>query len=400
MANNIKEYIEENIDEINTFQQDGVEWINHFSKTLNSEETKKHEYFINAINTIRENLPDNNPLLNREKVREFYSDIYTGFVATLLWGHIFHTHLQTIISIPKEEILSKLNDMFDGFKTESPGKVFKEMLKGDKKHKGKYHIEGISVSFFTKIFYFTSHIHGYKNLLILDGKMWDAYNAFLRVYGEDVKKFNNCQYEDYEQYCNYMRSIPSVKRPEQLEAFLFTHNNDVKSFLGSENTQATKKQRSKPPRIAKRHKKDIDNEWKPYKTFTVLDGRTNGMELVKSGYCLPLKNIDNEIEQYRIFVAKHTSGAKNGQYFCKIEKGWGLELGNIENNPDAYKIIHVFSKNNNIIKKSPKNKWVNSGKNGVFYNYKYLEFDANVTKEEAVSFMEGIINYVQNTLNN
>ena len=398
MAQHILEYIKENIDNINEFHQDGVEWINYYKKTLESEETKQNNDFTSAIKLIKESLPEKSQKLNRTIVKKLYSDVYSGFIATLLWGHIFPVHLQTIISTPKSKILSKLNRMFTGLNEDSSEHVFKMMMK-----EGDYHIDGIGVSFFTKIFYFTSHIHGHNNFLILDGKMWNVYNAFLKANGKDVKKYkvNNCQYEDYMQYCDYMHRT-SVKSPDQLEAFLFAHNNEVKSFLEQGNTHSKKDQRVKTIQPTNHNTKDNNSIWKAYKLFDTFKGNTSGMEFIKPGYCLPLRNKAGEIEHYRIFVAKHTGKKYEGLYFCELMRGW-REKGIIDENPDAYKIFNEFpsqtSKLYNKVITISKQRWYNNKKEKSNARmYRYITFDNTVSKEDVIDFMKKIIDFVQNTL--
>lgn len=379
MANNILEYIKENIDKINEFQQDGVEWVDYYKKTLDSEETKRNNDFVNAIKAIKKSLPTKNQKLNRIIVKNLYSDIYTGFIATLLWGHIFPVHLQTIISTPKSMILSKLKEMFAGFKKDSSEQVFKMMMKG-----GEYHIDGIGVSFFTKIFYFTSHIHGYKNFLILDGKMWDVYNAFLKANGKNVKnyKVSNCQYEDYLQYCDYMRRNPYVKSPEKLEAFLFSHNNEIKTFLGLGNTHTKKEQSVKNPKPTKRNKKDnVSDYWSPFATFSSINhAYHNGLTISVPGYCIPLNG-----EQYRIFVAKWERKSSQKilvDYICKLMYEWGTDHNiDIDDNPDA---VQIFNTHTNV-------RW---GKNNDIKSYKYVKFGED--KGTAIEFMNQIIKEVKN----
>ncbi len=125
------------------------------------------------------------------------------------------------------------------------------------------------------------------------------------------------------------------------------------------------------------------------------------MELVKPGYCLPLKNNDGVIERYRIFVAKHTSGTTGGHYFCKIEKEWGREIGNIEDNPDVCKIINDFTPTlsiyNQIITEKD-GKW--HRKTGAKYAYRFVTFEKTIKEDAALTFLEQIKDYVQNTLKN
>ena len=58
MTKTILDYIDENVDNINSFQQKGVEWINHFKKTLNSKEAQKNKDFMNVVKVIEKSLPD------------------------------------------------------------------------------------------------------------------------------------------------------------------------------------------------------------------------------------------------------------------------------------------------------------------------------------------------------
>ena len=100
----------------------------------------------------------------------------------------------------------------------------------------------------------------------------------------------------------------------------------------------------------------------------------------------------------------HINLLKNWLYFCKLEKEWGKETGNIDDNPDAYSIFYEFTPKHKLydkIKIKSKQTWYNS-KNGKAEApmYRYLTFDNTVSKEDAVAFMNEIINYVRNTLKN
>lgn len=224
MAENIFDYIEKNKKGINAFQQVDIDWIEHYKKEIESTAAKNNKDFTKAINLIKRNTPQ----LNRKNVRDYYSDdIYNGFIATILWGHIFAINLRRVIACSKEDITEKIKRILENV-NENPSKVFQNMKYSKSR---EYHIDGINVSFFTKIFYFTSHIHGNTDLLILDKKMWDAYNAFQIAKGYSSKLFRNCTYSDYKHYCNYMCSVPGIEDPERLEAFLFEHNSIVKTFL-------------------------------------------------------------------------------------------------------------------------------------------------------------------------
>ncbi len=391
MANNIIEYINENIEKINTFHQDGVKWIDFYKKTLGDTDSKKESDFLNAIEIIKKT-----PKLCREDVRKYWAeDKYTGFIATILWGHIRPVHLRTIMTTKKESIVSQLNKMFDGFKKEGQSLIFEKMLKG-----GSYHIDGISISFFTKIFYFTSNIHGKKNLLILDAKMWDAYNAFLIAKNNQPIEFRKCNYFDYYQYCDIMHSFSSIKNPGQLEAYLFTHNKEVKTFINTKHINTFSQKNKKKEHKSSNLKNYQNNEWAPYEPFSTLRGSTGGMEFVEPGYCLPIINQMGEIEQYRIFVAKHLRGKYEGQLFCKLEKEWGKEVGNIEDNPNAFKILNHFTDEHSInehIVEEKDGKWHRG--TGVKYAYRYATFDKTIDITDAIGFMTDIKKYVQSELN-
>ena len=87
MAENIIDFIEKNIKEINAFQQVDIAWVEHYKKEIESTAAQKNKDFTQAVNLIKKNTPR----LNRENVRNYYSDdiddVYNGFIATILWGH-------------------------------------------------------------------------------------------------------------------------------------------------------------------------------------------------------------------------------------------------------------------------------------------------------------------------
>ena len=334
----IQEYIEAHIKEIQDFEQRPIDWTIRGKNAV--EEAKQYTWFADAVSRIK-------PQLTRSDVREYYEkgELYVGFVATLLWGYAHTNYINNfrrIVATPKEEVEKKLNNMIAELSA-NPTEIevcFKNMCNG-----GKNHVPGLGVSFFTKVFYFTCRIHG-KGTWILDSKMWDAYNAFLKANGKDVKKYkvSNCRYKDYMQYCDYMRRNPYVKSPEKLEAFLFTHNNEIKTFLGLGNTHTKKEQSVKNPKPTKRNKKDnVSDYWSPFATFSSINhAYHNGLTISVPGYCIPLNG-----EQYRIFVAKWERKSSQKilvDYICKLMYEWGTDHNiDIDDNPDAVQIFNAHT---------------------------------------------------------
>lgn len=305
----IQEYIEAHIKEIQVFEQHPIDWTIRGKKAV--EEAKQYSCFADAISRIK-------PQLTRRDVMEYYEkgELYVGFVATLLWGYAHTNYINNfrrIVATSKEEVEKKLNNMIAELSV-NPTEMevcFKNMCNG-----GKNHVPGLGVSFFTKVFYFTCRIHG-KGTWILDSKMWDAYNAFLIANGKDVKKYkvSNCRYKDYMQYCDYMHKNPSVKSPDQLETFLFTHNKEIKTFLEQGNTHA----RVRNPKPTKHNKEDYK-----YRTIEYPTSPLYKMKTMDGGhYVLEEEELTIKIKGAPIFlILARTQG---GSHFCGF---WNKDVPN------------------------------------------------------------------------
>ncbi len=364
MAENIIDFIEKNIKEINAFQQVDIAWVEHYKKEIESTAAKKNKDFTQAVNLIKKNTPR----LNRENVRNYYSDdiddVYNGFIATILWGHIFAVNLRKIIAYSKEEITGKIKKMLADVNN-NPAMVFQNMK--DSKNKD-YHIDGINVSFFTKIFYFTSRIHGNTKLLILDKKMWDVYNAFLIANEKAPKKFGECTYCDYINYCDTMCSIPDINNPDKLEAFLFEHNKDVKTFLPS---QSKDSKNPKKKYIKSKKTDNLSDNILPQKNKGMGDELIDGRWIVLNG------------EPFRLFVAKRP----NKFYFCQLcykheedeSKRKSFDINTIS---DAKKIIHKFSDK----------EWCKGRK---WKTFSYVKFEGDKAESKALALFNDILSYIE-----
>ncbi len=364
MADNIINFIKNNTEAINVFRQVDVDWVERYKKEIESTAALQNKDFTQAVNQIKKKSPQ----LNRENVRDYYSDdmdgVYNGFIATILWGHIFAVNLRKVISYSKEDIAGKIKKVLADVNN-NPAIVFQKMK--DSKNK-EYHIDGINVSFFTKIFYFTSQIHGNTKLLILDKKMWDVYNSFRIANGKAPKKFGECTYNDYINYCDIICSIPDIKNPDKLEAFLFEHNNVVKSFLPPQSKD------SKNPKINNKKSKKTDNL-----SDNILPQKNKGKrdELI-AGRWITLNG-----EPFRLFVAKRP----NEFYFCQLcykheedeSKRRSFDINTIS---DAIKIIHKFSDN----------EWCKGRK---WKTYRFVKFEGDNAESKALALYNDILSFIE-----
>lgn len=222
----IQEYIEAHIKEIQDFEQRPIDWTIRGNNAI--EEAKQYPWFADAVSRIK-------PQLSRSDVREYYEKgaLYDGFIATLLWGYAHTNHINNfrkIVATPKEVVEKKLNNMIVELSA-IPAEMedyFKNMCYG-----GKNHIPGLGVSFFTKVFYFTSRIHG-MGTLILDSKLWNVAKAFRKSEGNPLTyELIYCNSLDYSRYCVSMNAICN-QHPEidagRLEAYLFEHIDEIKKI--------------------------------------------------------------------------------------------------------------------------------------------------------------------------
>lgn len=213
----IYKYIETNLNDINQFPFVDKEW-----KTMHNGRGVKevdaalanYSWFQQAMNGI----PDK---LSREMVADLYTqDTYRGLIATLLWGGAhcnYIEHFRSIVYYPNTTIKPILNDVYNKLKNNGiTAELFNSLCRN-----GGNHIHGLGPSFFTKVFYFMSLTLGRYDILILDTQMWRVYNDFRREDGLLSRKMSNYNYHDYQKYLDYLRNVPGVNRPDQLEAFLF-----------------------------------------------------------------------------------------------------------------------------------------------------------------------------------
>lgn len=213
----IYNYIATNIKDINHFSQDDKNWRTmHKGRGVKEVDAASTNYswFQQAMKGI----PDE---LSREKVADFYKqDLYRGFIATLLWGGAhcnYVDHFRSIVYYPDTTIVSCLENVYNSLQNNGmTEELFISLCRG-----GVNHIHGLGPSFFTKVFYFMSLTLGWHDILILDTQMWRVYNDFRSENGLLSRKMSNYNYYDYQKYLDYMRNVPEVNRPDQLEAFLF-----------------------------------------------------------------------------------------------------------------------------------------------------------------------------------
>ena len=222
----LQEYIDAHIKEIQNFEQRPIDWTIRGNNAV--EEAKQYPWFADAVSRIK-------PQLSRSDVREYYENgaLYDGFIATLLWGYAHTNHInnfQKIVATPKDVVEEKLNNMIDELSVDPAvmEDYFKNMCNG-----GKNHIPGLGVSFFTKVFYFTSRIHG-MGTWILDSKMWNVAKAFRKAAGNPINyDLSRCKTLDYLRYCVSMNAI-CHQHPEidagRLEAYLFEHIDEIKKY--------------------------------------------------------------------------------------------------------------------------------------------------------------------------
>lgn len=242
---NIREYIETNADEINSFVQKDFSWrldVNGNSRLDSLDVTPSRDFSATV-----ERIPER---LNRSIIQNLYiEDLYTGFIATLLWGG-FHTFVYTksrfarIASQPKEAFTEKLRNIDRLIEDNRISDCYRSLLKGESNY-----FSGIGVRYFTKIMFFLGQIHGNSPApLIFDQFSWNNHLALLiaddqvsdyyRIDGQK-KTFTANDRTWLECYLDYnarMSSFICVNSSSQLESVLFGSPSRQKNDLSNPRT--------------------------------------------------------------------------------------------------------------------------------------------------------------------
>ena len=191
-----------------------------------------------------------------------YENLYKGFIYTILWGGFgigqTSSYLETVIKTPKEEIVEKLQHV----KTYIDNNDLKSAFNSMYSDRGKNKINGIGISYLTKLLYFLCKYNNPlskeaipknivlpliydrwgKNMhiaLLIDSTNIDSSNiemlfkckylSILDKYHGNSQKYSD--YEIYEDYLNHMRCVSSKyrKKPGEMEEFLFGYAKDEKN---------------------------------------------------------------------------------------------------------------------------------------------------------------------------
>ena len=157
-------------------------------KALGKEQLKTISKDTDYINIIDELWDRKN--LSRSDIFDFFQrgDIYKGYIASMLWGGLGAdktrwNNLKKALSTEKEEIEKRLKRILNLLANDKFEDAFKSMYDENK-------IEGIGVSYFTKLLYFL-YPHREKSLvpLIYDKWGWHIHAALLFEDGKTEKIF-------------------------------------------------------------------------------------------------------------------------------------------------------------------------------------------------------------------
>jgi len=241
------DFIKAHTQDINNYQQPAFDWKlkkNGKPYKVIEDVTDHKGPMAEAIQVIPEKLD------RTSVVKCFRKDIYTGFVATLLWGGMhkdvnLKRHFKALAKVDKTVIEEKLSRIKKMLEENKPGEALASMLRGiyaDKEERNENHIDGISVSYATKLLYFlTNGMSLNHNLrpLIYDQFLANAHCALLTdrdkhipyyVYDEKDGIMRLSIYilahtaEIYTHYCKLMAETAEecgIEKVYNLEAWLF-----------------------------------------------------------------------------------------------------------------------------------------------------------------------------------
>lgn len=234
------EYIESNVNAINSSNSPKYEWkTNKKQKPLQIIKDAKTKYsdFAKIFDSV------GNDDLTRDKVAEYYyDDLYKGFIATLLWGGYHKGRYNRgqdgaflkILSLDKTSIVESINNVKLLLQKLSLKEAFESM-----QYNGDNHINGIGLSYMTKVLFFLSHNIDIKpKPLIYDSVAQKIHCAILIDELKDGVKewyymrnnvlcFKKSHYEMYVKYINDIDALATkygIISSDKLEEALFGDN--------------------------------------------------------------------------------------------------------------------------------------------------------------------------------
>lgn len=224
-----RDFILNCIPKIKRYDQESFCWRtdgNGQEYAILTEMKAKHKDFADAIDGLDERL-------SRDCVSKYYEDYYTGVIATLMWGGYHKSkfnRLEKILSIGKDNIeksVAKVDNLLSQNKIRD---AFLALESGD------CHINGIGVSYLTKILYFLGkgkslpeqpliydsvQMMTHAALLIDDGAV-DVKEYYARASKYSLRGLKRSVelYKDYIQRVNRLSKTCGLE-PDQQEAYLF-----------------------------------------------------------------------------------------------------------------------------------------------------------------------------------
>ncbi len=184
-----------------------------------------------------------NPLNRAFIINLFKQDkVYDAFLCAMVWGKIgLNVNSKKVFNsvfneINKQNLESKLKNVVDYLKSNDVKNAYESLLNyGDnpKDIKGKNKIDGVDVSFFTKLLYFAgSSIEGLSvKPLIYDSQLEALYYKILSMERRTKPRGSYNRYKDYCDLFEQARIELGLKTSGHLEALLFT--NTVKDWVNS-----------------------------------------------------------------------------------------------------------------------------------------------------------------------
>jgi len=317
-------------------------------------------------------------------------DLLKAFFLIMLWGGIREKNLKSTLlyinKVGEQKIrgdLKRVSNLVNEGKVSDAFTLLKD---------GECHIDGVGVSFFTKLLFFFDNTKLGERALIFD--RWSKKEHCALLISDNTVDYKN--YYTLIKSGNKVDAYCNVSKEQDLFIDYNKRMKDIASIIGQPNVGLVeeylfgipKSRQITNPRIFLDNflypycKEDI---WIPFDSF--YDLKNTGKHSADGfcgGYCIPLNG-----DKFRICVIDE---GRKRDYRCLIfykwqqREDWGKGNDRWNEYPDAEYIFNEFSPENRLFNMFSERNWINRSKD--IKSYKYLKFNKN--KDAAISFMEQV----------